>query len=62
MFEHYDEILTVSELADYLKIGLSTAYSIVSTGEIESFKVKGSYRIEKRAIREYIINKNCANK
>ena len=61
MYEDYEEILTVSELADYLKVGMNTAYSLVNSGAIRSFKVRSSYRIEKRAIAEYIINTNTKN-
>ena len=53
-----DEILTVAELADYLKVGLNTAYALVKSREIRSFKVKGTYRIERSAISDYIINKH----
>jgi len=60
MFSSYDdEILTVAELAEYLKVGMNTAYSLVNSGEIRSFKVGGSYRIERNSIAEYIVNKNA---
>jgi len=58
MYSEYDDILTVTEMAEYLKIGMNTAYFLVKEGEIRSFKVKGSYRIERSAIEEYILIKN----
>jgi len=44
-FDYESDVLNVTELAEYLKIGLSTAYSLVKNNEIPSFRVKKSYRI-----------------
>lgn len=61
MYIEYGDILTVSELAEYLKIGMNKAYKLVNSGEIVSFRVNGSYRIERSAIIDYIIE-NRKNK
>ncbi|WP_080831893.1 helix-turn-helix domain-containing protein [Cohnella massiliensis] len=53
--EFYGEILTVNELAEMLKIGLNTAYNLVKSGEIQSFKVNHSYRIQRSAVIDFII-------
>lgn len=58
MYDDYKEILTVSQLAELLQVGLSTAYYLVNSGEIESFRVKNSYRIQRSAVTDYIISKN----
>ncbi|MCA1056958.1 helix-turn-helix domain-containing protein [Rossellomorea aquimaris] len=55
MYEDYYEVVTVEELADILRIGLSTAYRLVRTREIASFRVANSYRIEREAIKDFII-------
>ncbi|TBL80875.1 helix-turn-helix domain-containing protein [Paenibacillus thalictri] len=58
MYDDYNEILTVSQLAELLQIGLNTAYYLVNSGEIESFKVKNSYRVQRSAITDYIISRS----
>ena len=45
-----DEILTIKEVADYLKIKEKTAYALAAKGEIPRFKVGGSWRFRKEEI------------
>lgn len=49
-----DEILTVKELAEYLKIAKKTAYRFVSEGKIPSFKVGSAWRFRKAEIDRWI--------
>lgn len=49
-----DEILTIKELASYLKIAEKTAYRFVSEGRIPGFKVGGSWRFRKSGIDRWI--------
>jgi excisionase family DNA binding protein len=49
-----DEILTIKELASYLKIAEKTTYRFVSEGRIPGFKVGGSWRFRKREIDRWI--------
>lgn len=57
---YYEEILTVQEMAELLKIGMNTAYKLVNTGELDSFKVGNSHRIQRSAVTEYIIRKSTS--
>ena len=36
-----DDILTIKELADYLKLNEKTTYRLVSKGDIPGFKIGG---------------------
>ncbi|MDC9700992.1 MAG: helix-turn-helix domain-containing protein [Alphaproteobacteria bacterium] len=45
-----DEIMTVKEIADYLKIAEKTAYQIASEGKVPSFKIGSSWRFRKNEI------------
>lgn len=54
MFELYDDILTVEELADALKIGLSQAYKLVRLGAIKEFKEGRDWKIAKQALVNYV--------
>ena len=58
MYDENNEILTVPQLADLLQVGMNTAYSLVNSGEIESFRVKNSHRIQRSAVMDYIIRKS----
>ena len=49
-----DEILTIRELASYLKIAEKTAYRFVSEGRIPGFKVGGSWRFRRSEIKRWI--------
>ncbi|WP_432456143.1 helix-turn-helix domain-containing protein [Agarivorans sp. QJM3NY_29] len=39
-----DKILTIQEVASYLKLNEKTAYRLASKGELPMFKVGGSWR------------------
>lgn len=42
-----DEILTLKEVAQYLKLAEKTAYRLASEGKLPGFKVGGSWRFRK---------------
>ena len=52
-----DEILTIREVADLLKINEKTAYKLVSAGKIPGFKVGGSWRFDRQEIARWIRRK-----
>ncbi len=45
-----DEILTLKEVAEYLKLAEKTAYRLVAEGKLPGFKVGGSWRFRKDEI------------
>lgn len=49
-----DEILTIKEVAAYLKIKEKTAYRLVADGKIPGFKVGGSWRFRQSEIETWI--------
>jgi excisionase family DNA binding protein len=52
------EMMTVKEVAEYLKIAEKTAYRLVLEGKIPGFKVGGSWRFKKSQIDEWITEQN----
>jgi excisionase family DNA binding protein len=52
-----DEILTVREVADYLRLGESTIYRLAQEGKLPGRKIGGTWRFSRQAItiwfREY---------
>lgn len=49
-----DDIMTVKELADYLKIAEKTAYRFTSEGKVPGFKVGSAWRFKKEEIDAWI--------
>jgi len=52
-----DDIITIKEVAEYLKIKEKTAYALAAKGEIPGFKVGGSWRFRKGEINRWIDNR-----
>lgn len=50
-----DEIFTIKEVADYLKLAEKTAYRLASEGKLPGFKVGGSWRFRKSEIDRWIV-------
>ena len=61
MFETFDDIMTIEELAEALKIGACPAYKIVRTGKIPAFKEGGSRKITKHALTAYVLDRSRQN-
>jgi excisionase family DNA binding protein len=53
-----DQILTVKEVADYLKVNERTIYRLATKKEIPSFRVGASWRFKREEIDEWIIRQN----
>lgn len=54
MFETYDDILTIEEVAEALKIGTSQAYKIVRSGDLNAYKEGKDWKVPKFALKNYI--------
>lgn len=54
MFENYDDILTVEEVAEALKVGTTQVYKLVRSREMNAFKEGKNWRIPKVGIINYI--------
>lgn len=48
------EIFTREEVMDILKIGRSTFYKLLQTGELKGFKEGNRYKVPVQSIEEYI--------
>ncbi|OOE50295.1 methylation-associated defense system helix-turn-helix domain-containing protein MAD1 [Salinivibrio kushneri] len=49
-----DQILTLKELAAYLKLAEKTAYRLASEGKLPGFKVGGSWRFKREDLESWI--------
>jgi excisionase family DNA binding protein len=57
-----DEILTVKELAEYLKIAEKTAYRFAAEGKVPGFKVGSAWRFRRKDIDAWISQQNNEGK
>lgn len=51
---NFDEILTVKELAAYLKLAESTVYKLAQDGEIPGRKIGGNWRFSRDQINKWM--------
>jgi len=49
-----DQILTLKEVAQYLKLAEKTAYRLAGEGKLPGFKVGGSWRFKSEDIEKWI--------
>ena len=54
MFENYDDILTVEEACEALKIGYNAIYGLLNTGKLRGYRNGRVWRIPKASLVEYI--------
>ena len=57
-----DEILTLKNVAEYLKLAEKTAYRLAAEGKLPGFKVGGSWRFKKVDIESWIQNQKAIHK
>ena len=58
MFEEYDDILTVEQAAEALKVSAQAIYQLCRSGRIKNFKNGKVWRIPKSALNEYVIQQS----
>jgi len=55
-----DDILTLKEVAQYLKLAEKTAYRLAAEGKLPGFKVGGSWRFKREEIEKWIAEQSSA--
>ncbi len=58
MFESYDDILTIADVAEILKTGTTQIYKIVRSGDLKAYKEGKNRKIAKPALIEYVSRKS----
>ncbi len=54
MNKQADEILTIDEVAVFLKAGKRTVYRLAANGEIPAFKLGGTWRFRRSELDQWI--------
>lgn len=57
-----DEILTLKEVAQYLKLAEKTAYRLAAEGKLPGFKVGGSWRFKREDMERWITEQKANKK
>jgi len=57
MSDQPDEILTIDEVATYLKAGKRTVYRLASSGKIPAFKLGGTWRLRRAELDQWIASR-----
>lgn len=55
MFEMYDDLMTVEEACEALKIGKNALYALLASHGLKGYRNGRVWRIPKKAVEEYII-------
>lgn len=55
MLEGYDDLLTVEEACEALKIGKNALYKLLDTQELKAFRNGRVWRIPKQAVIEFVL-------
>lgn len=58
MFERFDDILTVEELAEALRLSTTYAYKLVRSQSITAFKEGKDWKIPKQSLIEYVASRS----
>ncbi len=57
MSDQPNEILTIDEVASYLRAGKRTVYRLASNGKIPAFKVGGTWRFRRAELDQWIASR-----
>lgn len=55
MLEEYEDILTVEETCQALRMGYNAMYELLNSGKLKAYRNGRVWRIPKEAVKEYIL-------
>ena len=55
MYDQYNDVVTIDELAEMLGIGRNNAYLLLRNNDIKSFKNGRSWKVPKLAVIDYVM-------
>lgn len=57
MFSEYNDILSVSDICEILFIDKNRTYELLNSGSLKGFRVGRNWRIPKKSLETYILQK-----
>jgi len=58
MLEQYDDVISVKELCEILRIGRNRAYELLQTNQIKGFQMGRPWKIPKVSVEKYLKSKS----
>lgn len=58
MFEHYGDLVTVEELCEMLSIGKNSAYKLLASGKLKSFRHNRVWKIPRQGVIDYVLTQS----
>ena len=55
MLDGYDDILTVEETCEALKLGYNSVYQLLNSGALKGYRYGRVWRVPKLAIKEFVL-------
>jgi len=49
-----EQVMTIQDVAEHLKVGTKTIYSLVQRGRLPGFKVGGQWRFRRKDIEQWV--------
>lgn len=57
-----DEVMTIKEVAEYLKVNERTIYRLAASSGLPAFKVGNSWRFKRSELEAWIKSQQCGNR
>lgn len=58
MFELYDDIMTVEDVMNALKLGKNSVYELLNSGRLTGFKEGRIWKIPREQLAEYVLKRS----
>lgn len=58
MFEQFDDILSVDDLCEALKIGKNVAYELLNAKKIKGFRIKRIWKVSRLSLEEFVTGRS----
>ena len=59
MFEAYEDIVTIEDCCEMLKIGKNNCYRLLKSGKLKGFKIGRVWKISRLSVEKYVLE--CSN-
>ena len=57
MFDEHNDVLTVHDVCDILYVGKNRVYELLNTGSLKGFRIGKTWRIPKKSLEVYILQR-----
>ena len=58
MFNEYNDVMSVDDVAAILQVGFNTVYRLLNEKELKGFRIGHTWRIPKQCLIDYVL-KDC---